>query len=284
MNENIRNYVMEFIGAFFLVFAIGMTLIEPQVQSAPFIIGLTLLVMIFIGGHISGGHYNPAVSTAVFLQKKLGLFPWIGYLIAQVLGACVAGVLAIYLKDATAVTIDIAWGRAFIVELIYTFVLVFAVLSTSLLPAVFSVLSAGIAVGLIVLTGSATVGAISGGAFNPAVVLGALILGIYKIQDIWVILLANFLASFCAVILFHKVKITLSEIQFSPIVEEQLQKIKEEKKEEKKEEQIVSLSKNLPQDLPQDLPKKRKSNGARPIRFARHNSGITRDEISRQQS
>ncbi len=62
-----KKYVVEFIGTFFLVLTIGMVVIEPGAGAlAPLAIGSALAVMVYAGGHISGGHYNPAVTLAVF--------------------------------------------------------------------------------------------------------------------------------------------------------------------------------------------------------------------------
>jgi aquaporin Z len=66
-----KKYLVEFIGTFFLVFTIGMTVIAPGAgDMAPLAIGSVLAVMIFAGGHISGGHFNPAVTLGVWLRGK----------------------------------------------------------------------------------------------------------------------------------------------------------------------------------------------------------------------
>ena len=65
-----KNYLTEVIGTFFLVLTIGLTAIGG-VAMAPLAIGSALMVMVYMGGHISGGHYNPAVSLAVMMRGKL---------------------------------------------------------------------------------------------------------------------------------------------------------------------------------------------------------------------
>src|ERR1700730_10046008 len=85
-----RKYITEFIGTFFLVLTVGMVVIGGKGDFAPFAIGSILMVMIFAGGHISGGHFNPAVTLAVWLRGKTQLSDVIPYWIAQV----AAGVLA----------------------------------------------------------------------------------------------------------------------------------------------------------------------------------------------
>jgi aquaporin Z len=211
---NLRNYLTELLGAFFLVFVIGMVSIDPSsVYFIPFIIGLTLSVIIFIGGHISGGYYNPAVTVAVLLQNDLSGLQAIGYIISQLIGACLGGMLAVLLKDASAISLDIPLGDAFMVEFIFTFLLVFAVLCFAMFPKAISGLLTGITVGIIIIIGGFTVGNISGASFNPAVVIGALVLGVYEFQDIVGILIAIFLGGCFAAFVFSRIKSTLPNFE-----------------------------------------------------------------------
>ena len=67
-----RKYIAEFIGTFFLVFTVGCTVIPGAAGVIPALaIGAVLMVMIFAGGHISGGHFNPAVTFAIFVRGRL---------------------------------------------------------------------------------------------------------------------------------------------------------------------------------------------------------------------
>lgn len=86
-------FIYEFIGTFFLMLTVGMCVINTSHPEffAPVAIGSVLAVMIFAGGHVSGGHYNPAVSLAVFLRKKISLKNMLIYWVAQLLGASFAG-------------------------------------------------------------------------------------------------------------------------------------------------------------------------------------------------
>ncbi len=68
-----KKYITEFIGTFFLTFTVGMVVLGGKGDFAPLAIGSVLMVMIFAGGHISGGHYNPAVTLAVLLRGKITL-------------------------------------------------------------------------------------------------------------------------------------------------------------------------------------------------------------------
>jgi aquaporin Z len=69
---NMKKYLVEFIGTFFLVLAVGMNVIgcDPNNFLPPLAIGLTLMIMVYAGGHVSGGHYNPAVTLAVWLRGR----------------------------------------------------------------------------------------------------------------------------------------------------------------------------------------------------------------------
>ena len=87
-----RKLTVEFIGAFFLVFTVG-TAVATAGNLAPLAIGSALMVMVFAGGHISGGHYNPAVSTAVFARGKMVLGEYVPYVVTQLVAGALAGLL-----------------------------------------------------------------------------------------------------------------------------------------------------------------------------------------------
>src|SRR5689334_21787777 len=88
-----RKYVTEFIGTFGLVFTVGCAVMSGS-SLAPLAIGASLMVLVYAGGHISGGHYNPAVSLAAFLRGALGSGDLIPYWVAQLAGGVVAAVTA----------------------------------------------------------------------------------------------------------------------------------------------------------------------------------------------
>src|SRR5919205_338233 len=95
--------IIEFIGTFFLVLTIGCTGI-PSAPGVipPLAIGSVLMVMIYAGGHLSGGHYNPAVTLGVFLRGRCDAKDVIPYWVAQVAAAIAAGGLAIFMKGKSA--------------------------------------------------------------------------------------------------------------------------------------------------------------------------------------
>lgn len=172
-------YIVEFIGAFFLVFTIGMCVLDPGAGNmAPVAIGMVLAVMIFSGGHVSGGHYNPAVTTAVTVRGKS---PWPalpGYFIGQLLAGFVAAYLVLWFKGNPAgvpLTIDLT--KALAAEFIFTFALTNTVLNVATAKGTAGNSFYGLAIGLTVLVGAYAVGGVSGGAFNPAVTLALVVMG-----------------------------------------------------------------------------------------------------------
>lgn len=169
-----RNYLTEFIGTFFLVLTIGLTVIGAS-PAAPLAIGASLMIMVYAGGPISGGHYNPAVSLAAMLRKALPASQYVPYVIAQVAGAVVAAlaVQAITGKTfAPAPGAGVSTMAALLVEVLYTFALAYVVLNTAVAKSVAGNSYFGLAIGFTVVVAAYAGGGISGGAFNPAVGLG----------------------------------------------------------------------------------------------------------------
>jgi aquaporin Z len=187
-----RKLVVEFIGTFFLMFTVGMAVARAG-TLAPLAIGSALMIMVFAGGHVSGGHYNPAVSTAVFARGKLAAREYLPYIVTQAVGAILAGLLIKALGYAPATAAATASiGRMLIVEFLFTFALCYVVLNVATAKDTENNSFYGLAIGFTVMTGAFAVGSISGGAFNPAVALGATVLGMFTWSHIWVYLLANF--------------------------------------------------------------------------------------------
>lgn len=194
-------YLYEFIGTFFLVFTVGMTVLDPNGVGpwAPLAIGSVLAVMVFAGGHVSGGHYNPAVSLAAFLRKKLSLNDMWMYWIAQFAAGAVAAFITIYLKgQCAAMTLEPDHFKALLVEFLFTFALCYVVLNVATVKATAGNSYFGWAIGFTVLTGAYAVGAISGGAFNPAVALGLTFMHISHWSNLWIFIVANLLGGAAA--------------------------------------------------------------------------------------
>ena len=200
-----RKLVVEFIGTFFLVFTVGMAVLKPGSAGdfAPIAIGSALMVMVFAGGHISGGHYNPAVSTAILLRGKMTSPEYRAYVVVQVLAGVVAAVVIIILGFDFDTAQKVAGaGKMLIVEFIFTFALAYVVLNVATADGTEGNSFYGLAIGFTVATGAFAVGAISGGAFNPAVAIGGMVMGLLSWSDIWVYLLADLLGGAAAAVVF----------------------------------------------------------------------------------
>lgn len=202
-------YLYEFIGTFFLVFTVGMTVLSPNSVGlfAPLAIGSALAVMVFAGGHVSGGHYNPAVSLSVFLRGKLAAKNLWGYWAVQLLAGIIAGWVTLYYKGMPSLVpthMDI--GKVFLAEFLFTFALCFVVLNVATSKGTKGNSFYGWAIGFTVLIGAYCVGSISGAAFNPAVALGMSIMQLSAWVNLWVFFAANFLAGTLAAIVFKGVE------------------------------------------------------------------------------
>jgi aquaporin Z len=189
-----NKYITEAIGTFFLVLTVGCTVIHGDAGVIPpLAIGSALMIMIFAGGHISGGHYNPAVTLGVLVRGKINGGDAIAYMIAQILGAAIAAGVVGYLKAGivvAAATPNV--GQAILAEFLFTFALVYVVLNVATAKGTQGNSFYGLAIGFTVMTGAFAVGGISGGAFNPAVAIGITIMGLSAWANIWIFLLANF--------------------------------------------------------------------------------------------
>lgn len=189
-----NKYLVELIGTFFLVFVIGSTVIDPGAGvMAPVAIGATLMVMIYAGGHISGGHFNPAVTLGVWLRGKCASGDVPGYMAAQVVGGVLAAVLALNLKGSPNLTAkELSVGPALVAEFFGTFALVWVVLNVATAKGTAGNSNYGLAIGFTVTAMAYAVGNVSGGAFNPAVAVGATLMHLINGSQVWVHLVADF--------------------------------------------------------------------------------------------
>ncbi|HWV99455.1 MAG TPA: aquaporin [Candidatus Acidoferrum sp.] len=188
-----NKYVTELIGTFFLVLTVGCTVIigGPGVV-APLAIGSALMVMIYAGGHVSGGHYNPAVTLGVWRRGRCATKDVVPYLVAQIGGAALAALAVSVLRgDHTASLMTVRPGPALLAEFLFTFALVYVVLNSATAKATAGNSFYGLAIGFTVMTGAFSVGSVSGGAFNPAVAVGISIMGLSPWSNLWIYLVAN---------------------------------------------------------------------------------------------
>jgi len=198
-----KKYIVEFIGTFFLVFTVGMS-VRSGAPLAPVAIGSALMVMIFAGGHISGGHFNPAVTLAVTLRGKAAPKDLIPYWAAQLAAGLVAALLVTFIfAGKPAAPALHGTVPSLIVEFLFTFALAWVVLNTATAKGTSGNSFYGLAIGFTVLTGAVAVGGISGGAFNPAVGLGVFLMGLEKIQQFGVYVVADLAGGAVAALAFN---------------------------------------------------------------------------------
>ncbi len=199
--------VAEFIGTFFLVLTVGMTVIDPGAGAfAPIAIGTVLAVMVYATGPISGGHLNPAVTLAVWMRGKCSTSDLLPYMAAQVVAGALAALVVGFLKgglDSGPASPDVA--TTVVAEFLFTFALCFVVLSVATSKKSEGNSYFGFAIGFTVLVGAYAVGGISGGVFNPAVAVGITVMGISTLSNLWIFLVAHLLGGAAAALVFRVV-------------------------------------------------------------------------------
>ncbi len=200
-----KKYLTEFIGTFFLVLTIGCTVIPGAAGVIPpLAISGVLLAMIYAGGHISGAHYNPAVTLGLFLRGRFPLAEVPAYWISQFLGSTLAALAATFLYGKSGTPMEITnIPAALLAELLFTFALVYVVLNVATAKANENNSFYGLAIGFTVLAGAFSVGAISGGAFNPAVTVGVGLMKLVNFSQIWIHLSAQIGAAILAATVFR---------------------------------------------------------------------------------
>jgi len=199
-----NKYIAEFIGTFFLVLTIGCTVIHgaPGV-IAPLAIGAALMVMVFAGGHISGAHFNPAVTLAVFIRGRCDAKDVVPYWVAQIAAAVAAAFVAMFLVGKSGTPMEIAnVPQALAAEFLFTFALAYVVLNSATAKGTANNSFYGLAIGMTVMVGAFSVGSISGGAFNPAVAVGIGVMKLVNFSQIWIHLSADLVGGLLAAVTF----------------------------------------------------------------------------------
>ncbi|HEY7481095.1 MAG TPA: aquaporin [Gemmatimonadales bacterium] len=199
-----RAYLTEFIGIYFLVLTIGLTVLGGT-PFAPLVIGASLMIMVFMGGHVSGAHYNPAVSIACAMRRKL---PWsevAPYIAAQLAGAVAAAITVYGLLEQTftlAPAEGVSATKAVVVEALYTFALCLVVLNVATIQKTKGNSFYGLAIGFTIVVAAFAGGPLSGGAFNPAVGFGPIlvhtILGDGSLGTLWIYVVGPLLGAVVA--------------------------------------------------------------------------------------
>jgi aquaporin Z len=193
-----KKYITEFIGTFFLVLIIALT-------GDPIVIGSALMVMVYAGGHISGAHYNPAVTLAILIRGKITTNEAVIYMLVQAIAAIVAAFAAIWLMDNPEIVAKDLTGKsieALIAELIGTFALVYVVLNVATAKGTSGNSFYGLAIGFTVFAMASGLGNLSGGAFNPAVAIGVSVFKAFDWANIWIYLAGCFGGGILAALVF----------------------------------------------------------------------------------
>ena len=201
-------YLTEFVGTLFFVMTIGLVVTAGH-PMAPLIIGSALMVVVYMGGHVSGGHYNPAVTLALFLRGKMRRADLLPYWGAQILGALTGAYLSRMFMDRTfalAPATTASTGVVLLVEALYTALLALVVLNCATRQATKGNSYFGLAIGFTIVIAAYAGGPISGGAFNPAVATGAIVInalgGAGNLSDLWLYLVGPLAGGALAAVVF----------------------------------------------------------------------------------
>jgi aquaporin Z len=197
-----RKYAVELIGTFFLVFTIGASVYSGS-PLAPLAIGASLMIMVYAGGHISGAHYNPAVTMAALVRGRIGTRDAVRYCIVQLAAGLLAALtVRSVVTPATPVkTLHLSGHSltaAFVVELLFTFALAYVVLNVATSKDHPDNSFYGLAIGFTVVAGAFAVGGISGGAFNPAVAVAGAVMHLFAWSTLWIYVLTELVAGAAA--------------------------------------------------------------------------------------
>ena len=203
-----RAYLTETIGTFFLVLTIGLSVMGGS-PMAPLAIGASLMVMVYMGWHISGGHYNPAVTLAVALRRQLPMPEVLKYWVSQLVGATLGAFAAYVIMNRTfapAPGFGVTSIEAIAVEFFYTFALCLVVLQTRTSSKTTGNQYYGLAIGFTVVVAAFAGGGVSGGAFNPAVGFGPTLIytifGHGTMRELWIYIVGPFLGALASVAVF----------------------------------------------------------------------------------
>lgn len=202
MNGTVRKAVAEAVATFLFVLSI-IAAVNSGNPLTPLAIGFVLAVLVYSTGHISGAHLNPAVSVGVFLRGGLSVVDLVVYIVAQLVGGALAALASLTVWPAGEKAMVIEVGPAFLVEALFTLILVWVVLNVATSKDTEGNSFYGLAIGGTVFVGAATVGSISGGGFNPAVALGLSVGGHFAWSSLWLYIVAPVVGAVIAALLFR---------------------------------------------------------------------------------
>ena len=191
----------EFIGTFFLSLTICTASVYGSAgEYAPFGIASTLMVMIYAGGHISGAHYNPAVTVSIYLRGACEKDEVLPYIASQVIGAISAALIVenLLFPDALSPLATELGTDAVVAELLFTFALAYVILNVATTESTSGNGYYGAAIALVVFAGAITVGSISLASFNPAVTSALIVSGKLGLADSWMHFVPQFIGAILA--------------------------------------------------------------------------------------
>jgi len=194
--------IAEFIGTFFLALTICTAAVHGSAgEYAPFAIASTLMVMIYGLGHVSGAHFNPAVTVGIWLRGACEKDEVAPYIAVQVIAGAAAALVSakLLIADPSVTALELDMTQTIGAEFLYTFALVFVILNVATSEATAGNGYYGAAIAFVVLAGALTVGGISGGSFNPAVTGALFTSGAIEAADLWMHLVPQFAAGMLAV-------------------------------------------------------------------------------------
>jgi aquaporin Z len=212
----IQKHIVEALATFFLVLTIGIAgVLGVAGHMAPLAIGLTLVALVYMGGHVSMAHYNPAITLCFFIRGRCPGSEVLPYLVAEFVGAAIGALVVrgvfdghIMVGESTAAItrwMPGAGGPVLAAEFLFTFLLAFVILNVASTLAILGNEFYGLAIGFTVAGGTWAVGPISLASFNPAVTLGFAIMGRLGWGDIWMHLLPQILAAVLAAFAFKAI-------------------------------------------------------------------------------
>jgi len=202
MNGIARKAVAETLATFLFVLSI-IAAVNSGSPLTPLAIGIALTVLVYATGHISGAHLNPAVSVGVFIRGGMSAVELVAYIVAQLIAGVLAALVSFAVWPAAEKAVEIDLGKAFVVEMIFTLILVWVVLNVATSKDNDGNSFYGLAIGGVVFVGAVSVGAISGGGFNPAVALGLSVSGQFDWSYLWLYVLAPIVGAAIAALLFR---------------------------------------------------------------------------------
>ena len=147
------------------------------------------MVMIYAGGHVSGAHYNPAVTVAIYLRGSCEKSDIAPYIASQIAAASMAAVIAseVFMPgESGGEEMVMETFPALAAELVFTFALAYVILNVATSESTEGNGYYGAAIALVVLAGALTVGSISGASFNPAVSVSLIVTGGLGVADSWI--------------------------------------------------------------------------------------------------